>query len=192
MRRRSYLASLPAASILGGCVMPTSEDPRSFLTGELTGRISATDPEFTLRHLDDEPSNGAVGPDDAGEVVFELARTGSEAATLETPPVAPFGPLVATDGDHRVPLWHDDYETTDGIDLEGGEPTVTGEPASLTLAPDETISRTYDLRHADLTERLPVGIDSVFEVAGDVRFESSGEQHSWQATFRCYEFERYD
>ncbi|MXV62045.1 hypothetical protein GS429_08220 [Natronorubrum sp. JWXQ-INN-674] len=61
-----------------------------------------------------------------GEVLLEPARTGSDAATLETPPLAPFGPLVATNGDHRVPLWHDDYETTDRIVLEDGDPTVTG------------------------------------------------------------------
>lgn len=190
LRRSCFL--LTSILSVGGVVSVVghTERQRAFRTKNPTAETTAADLDVTLQHRQDgRVRSQSIGPNRNGALEFSLRNVGDEALTLETPPLEPFGPLVATAGDHRLPLWHDAYETIDGIEVDD-EPVVSGEPVSVALEPDATIDRAYELRHAGLAETLPVGVDDVFEVSGTLRLGSTGTRHDWRASFRIAERER--
>lgn len=188
MLRRSCLLLTSILSV-GGVVSVVghTERQRVFRTKNPTAETTAADLDVTLQHRQDGRNRSqSISRDRSGVFVFSLQNVGDEALTLESPPLEPFGPLVATAGDRRLPLWHDAYETIDGIEVDD-EPVVTGGPVSTTLEPGASIDRAYELRHADLAETLPVGVDDVFEVSGTLRLGSTGTRHDWRASFRIAE-----
>lgn len=193
MLRRSCLLLASILSV-GGVVSVVghTERQRVFRTKNPRAETTAADLDVTLQHRPDGRDRPqSISSNQSGALVFSLQNVGDEALTVESPPPEPFGPLVAAGGGRRLPLWHDAYETTDGIEVDG-EPVGTGEPVSVALEPGTSIDRAYELRHGDLVERLPVGVDDVFEVSGTLRLSSTGTRQDWSASFRIAERERYE
>lgn len=171
MNRRHCLLSLLAAG-LGGCTFidereqPEWRDERAFRIRSVTA-IAAPEPlEFDVSFVE----NGGLNQNRDAEFELTLTNPTDDSVRIETSPIVPFGILAASSDEEAVRLWNEAYEDEPVDEVEFEKPLTRREDTvARTLAPDETIERTYRLRSED-RDRLPQR--ALYRVVGTVGIET--------------------
>lgn len=193
MYRRSCLASIPSAATLGGC-LSDDDDYREYALEDVAVVAPPEPLELEVReprYEDGQPKANSASPDGDAHLVLELMNPAAEPVTLETSPFPPFGVVYALGRRGGFPLCHDAYEASNGIDADGEDgPVETGDPATVTLAPNDAIERACRLRHDDVAQGPETG---TYTATGEsvVSRADADRTTVWVVRFDVLKRERY-